>query len=236
MATGRDIVKDSMRLFGAIATGETPSAEEVADGLTALNKMLDSWSNNGLTIHASVREKFSLTANDGIYTLGSAANFNTTRPLKFDAVTIEDQSVSPLTESAPLRILNSDEWAAIAVKDQTADKPSCVYFEGTYPLETVNLWPVPTVANKVVFYSRKPLTTLTSANTSFSLPPGYLEAITYNLAKRFAPEFGKTLQPEQFDIAAKSLADIKRTNKRPALLEVDDALMDRSVFNIFTME
>lgn len=37
--TGRDIIKRGMRLLGAVATGEDPTADEMADGLTALNDM-----------------------------------------------------------------------------------------------------------------------------------------------------------------------------------------------------
>jgi hypothetical protein len=54
VATVRDRIKRAMRLIGAAATGETPSADELADGLTALNAMLSSWSLESLLVPSIV--------------------------------------------------------------------------------------------------------------------------------------------------------------------------------------
>ena len=50
MATARDIVTRSMRLIGALAAGETASAEDASDGLDALNGMLHGWAVEGVDL------------------------------------------------------------------------------------------------------------------------------------------------------------------------------------------
>lgn len=52
MSTARDIIKRSMKMIGALAAGETPSAEDAADGLEALNHMLKAWAISGIDIGA----------------------------------------------------------------------------------------------------------------------------------------------------------------------------------------
>lgn len=235
MSTGRDIITASMRKIGVIASGETPSASELADGMSALTAMLDSWSNEGLTVNASVREEFSLTVNDGSYTIGTSGNFNTTRPMSIDQATIEDQSSSPAIEY-PLKVLSQKEWADIAQKDLTAARPTAIYIEPTYPLTTINLWPVPTVANKLVLYSKKPLATLANASSSFSLPPGYERTIIYGHAIEIAPEYGKQVSPEILNTFLDAMEKIKRTNIKTSYLEVDAGLRSCGTYDIYKGE
>lgn len=225
MATARDLIKASLRLIGAIATGETPSADEQTDALSAMNRMIDSWSNESLIIYEKVREEFSLTVNDGEYTIGASGDFNTTRPMRIEAATYEDQSASPAFEY-PINIINLDEWANIQAKDLTGI-PTHLYFETSYPLATIHLWPKPDTADKLVLYSWKPLSSFASANATASLPPGYEDALVYNLAVRLAPEYGKAVAPEIASTALDAKGNIKRMNIKPHYLRCDPFLNNR---------
>lgn len=236
MSTVRDLIKGSLRLIGAISTGETPSADEQADALVALNDMLDSWSTENLIIQSKVREEFTLVSGTQSYTIGSGGTFNTSRPLKIEAATIEDQSSSPNSEYN-LEIINLEQWASIPIKDVAGVSiPTRLYFEDTYPLATIYLWPKPSAANKLVLYSWKPLTSFASVDTVLSVAPGYAKAFRYNLALDLAPEYGK--EPSQFvlDGANKSKSNIKRMNIKPHYLKSDPAVLSGSPFNILTGE
>ncbi len=232
--TGRDAVTASLRLIGAIAPGESITASEATDGLSALNRMLGSWSNESLLIHAKVRSEHTLTANDGIYSIGTGANFNTTRPIQIEEAAIQVVAATPDYE-IPIQIIRSvQEWAAVTSKFSTSEIPQYLYAEGTFPNDTLNLYPIPTVANKLVLYSQKPLTELT-LDGDVELPPGYDEAIIYNGSVRLAPEYGKAVTAEVMQIAMDSKANIKRTNHKPRYLQCDPALLgDCSRFNIYT--
>jgi hypothetical protein len=230
--TGRELVTAALRLLGVVAPGESLAASEATDGLSSINRMLSSWSTEGLLIYAVTREEFSLVAGTQSYTMGTGATFSTTRPVKINRAMIEVQS-SPTVEYE-LRILTPEEWAFIPAKDQSSDIPTSLYPEGTYPNETLNLYPKPSAAHKLVLYSQKPLTQISTLDTSISLPPGYEEALVYNGAIRLAPEYGRMLSTEVVAIAGESKSNLKRQNHRPRFLQVDAALTGGLPFNIHT--
>lgn len=58
MATALDVIRRAMRLIGAIAEGEVPTAEQAADGLTSLQAMLGEWEGRGVRLGAVVDTEF----------------------------------------------------------------------------------------------------------------------------------------------------------------------------------
>lgn len=233
MATARDHITRALRLIGAVASGETPAAGEMADGLTALNGMFGSWANERLLINAIVREEFTLTAGTAQYTLGTGGTLNTARPSKIERAGLEIVTGSQTSE-IPLEIITSDKYASIAIKDLQSTLPQMVYPDGAYPLQTLSFYPVPSTANTFVMYSWKPLAAITDAATDISVPPGYDDAIDYNLAVRLAPEFGKPVSQEVLNLAVVTKAHIKRLNFKPVLLKSDMAVLSkRSASDIY---
>jgi hypothetical protein len=222
--TVRELIRGSLRLIGAIGTGDTPSAEEQADALSVLNEMLESWSTENLIIHAKVREAFTLTAGQASRTLGPSGNFNTTRPIDIEVAKIEDQSASPVFET-PVDIINTKEWADISDKAVQSSLPTKLYVEWTNPLLTLYFWPVPSAANKLVLYSLKPLTSFSSPNDLVTLPPGYQKALRYNLALELAGEYGRPISDFVLLQADDSKGNIKRKNIKPLYMDCDAGVL-----------
>jgi hypothetical protein len=231
--TGRDLISASLRLIGAIAPGESIAANEATDGLASINRMLDSWSNESLLIYSRVREEFVLTPNTQSYTIGATGVFVTTRPMRIDQALIRVETSSPAIEYK-LNILSLSEWASINQKASSSTIPTDIYIEGTYPNETVNLYPMPSAAYKVVLFSWKPLSTILTLDTAIAFPPGYERALVYNGAIELAPEYGKSVSPEVAKTAEESKSSIKRMNTKPSYLTVDRALISKGGFNIIT--
>lgn len=213
--TVRDFIRRSLVRIGVLADNETANATMLADGISTLNEMFDTWSSEGILIHTTTREEFALTAGEASRTMGPTGNFITTRPTQIEKVGVKSNG-----QEIPVAILTVSEWAEIRDKTLTSDIPSKIYFEGTFPNETLNLWPVPSLANNLVIYSLKPFSTYTAAS-EISFPPGYQEAIKYNLDLRMFSEYGKPATQETFDQAAKTLANIKRKNTKPGFLTSD---------------
>lgn len=233
MATVRDLIESSLRLIGAVASNETPTASELSDGLETLNDMLDSWSTESLLIPNKVREEFDLVPSQQIYTFGTGGNFNTARPLMIENAGLIVNNGDPF--ETPIRIFNKDEWARITLKSLSSELPQGIYPEDAYPLMNVNMWPIPSVAYKLATYSWKPLTSYSTVNDTLSLRPGYKKALRYNLAVELAPEFGRPISQTILNEAGKSKGNVERMNSRPIYLDVDPALQPfRRVFNIFT--
>lgn len=233
--TARDIIKGSLRLIGAIASGENPSASELSDGLDTLNEMLDSWSNESLLIHAKIRETFPLVGGKQSYSMGPSGDFDTSRPQRIENALLQDSSASPQYET-PIKILVQDQWAAIPIKDISTSIPTELYVEDTYPLAALNFWPIPSEAKNVVLYSWKPLTNFATADTTITLPPGYLKALRYNLALELSPEFGREPSALIVNSAVESKANIKRMNIKPMFLKIDSGLLRGKAFDWRTGE
>lgn len=235
--TAREMITSAMRLIGVLATGETPSSAEINDGLTTLNQMLSSWSNENLIIYQKVRDEFTLTASDGSYTWGTTAgagNFTTARPIEVLSANIELQGTDP--QEIPLKILTLKEYAAISSKTIDSSVPAAVYFDGAYPNLGVEFYPVPSAAEHVVFYSLKPFSTLTLA-TELSYPPGYEKAIRYNLGIDLAPEYGREVSALIMQQAVASKAEIKRKNSQTPILKTELPVMSgRNSFDYRTGE
>lgn len=230
--TVRELIKSSLRLIGAIASGETPSADEFTDSLSALNGMLGSWSNQSLLINSKKREVFNLVSGQQAYTIGTGGNFNTVRPTTILGAAILKTGSDPF--ESPLDLINQQQWAEILNKDTAGSLSQKLYAEGTFPLETINLWPKPDASDQIVIYSQKPLTTFISANDEVSFPVGYDRALRYNLAVELAPEFGRQLSPEIMAIAIESKSEIKALNSESLYL-VSDAIFMNSVGNTFNI-
>lgn len=229
--TGRDAITASLRLIGALAPGESLDATEASDGLGTLNRMIDSWSTEGLLVHAVTEESpLTLTAYDATVTLGTSGDI-TTRPMKIVKALIRDASNDI---DLPLKLLSLAEYAAIADKTVTSTYPHSLYDDGGFPQRTLKLYPVPSTAHKLVLFTQRALSQIASLDASVSLPPGYEEALVYNLALRLAPEYGRQAPAEVAMVAQESKANIKRANHRPRYLTVDSALMGGGIFDIET--
>ena len=58
MASAGEIINGSLRLIGALAEGEVPSAETSADALMTMNQMIDSWNTERLMIYNTIDQQF----------------------------------------------------------------------------------------------------------------------------------------------------------------------------------
>ncbi len=210
MATATAIISRSLRLIGALAAGETPSANEQADGLEALNAMLDSWRTSSLSVYALRDETLTLTG-AASYTIGSGGTLNTTRPVRIESAFERLSDVD-----YPVKLASALAWYGLAAKSTTSDVAEWLYYEPAYPLGTLYLYPKATtgVLHLVTWV---PLTSYAAAD-SVALPPGYQDAITYNLAVRIAPEYSRPVTPELAAIARDAMLRIERVNFRPPIM------------------
>ena len=235
MATANDIIRGSLRLLGAISSGEDPSSAETSDGLSTLNELIESWSNESLMIFSDTEDLFDLVVGQQSYTWGSGGDFSTTRPLKILKVSLKIVTQTPNYE-LPISIYNLEQWRNLIQKDISTSLPSVCYYDESYPLGTLSFYPKPSVANKVIINSKKLLTSFASSTDSVELPPGYVRALKYNLAIDLSSEYGQEPSNTVMSIANESKASIKRLNIRNEQLVSDASFMNRKTFNWRTGE
>lgn len=233
MATVRDMLEDAQRIIGVISDGENISAAGAANGLNKLNNMIDEWSADGFPIYTQVREEFTFVAGQASYTMGTGANFNTTRPIVIQQVTAIQVTPTPL--EIPIEVINVQKYSSIQIKSIQSTFPYYVYDAGGFPNLTLHFFPVPQTTNKVAIYSLKPLTLFTSINETVSLPQGYKKALIYNLAMEWAEDYGKSTSAKVDKIAVDSKATISRANFEPTTLVSDYfGLSNRGGYNIYS--
>lgn len=199
MTSGRELVTVALQTAGILTGGETPTAQEVVDGLAVLNRMTASWSNDSLMIYARVFENFPLQSGVGDYTIGPGADFNTVRPMH-----IIDAFVRQDTLDYWLSIIPDEQYDAISYKNIDSI-PQVLNFTAQFPQATLRIYPKPQNSFTLFLRSEKQLSTFT-LNDEVSLPPGWEDALIYNLAVRLAPVYG---QPIDTAVAALAI-DTKR--------------------------
>jgi hypothetical protein len=69
--SANDLVTGALRKIGALAAGETPSAQDSTDALQVMNDMLESWSIDKLFVFAGVENLLTWTPGQYQYTVGN---------------------------------------------------------------------------------------------------------------------------------------------------------------------
>ena len=212
-----------------------PKVSEKNEALAALNAMIKSWSVEGLLVPYVTRENFALIVGQSSYTIGSAGNFNTTRPLEITGAYIRDTNNNDI----PLNVhMTLSEYNSIG--DKKADsRPTKLCYLKEYPLGKILFNYEPTDAETLYLDSLKVISSFALLTTEVSLSGEYEEALIFNLALRLAPDYDFKLDPLVIAIANNSLDAIYKQNLKP----IESAMLDSALlyahgkrFNILTGE
>lgn len=230
MATALGIITRAMRLAGVIGKGETPDADESADGLVALNSMLDSWQIESLFVSQILEESFTLTSGFDAFTIGSGGNFNTTRPAK-----VVDTCFILLSNIIyNVKVVDEKTFTGFQTVGQTG-MPHNLYYDAAYPLATIFFDYTTDQAYNFHLKSWRALQSFSTLTTALSMPPGNERAITYSLAQEFGPEFGAAIPDYVNKIAGEARANIKRINLKVPILGMEVGYINnRRIWNIRT--
>lgn len=208
MATAQTIIDRALRLLGVIASGESPTAAEGADGLTALNAMIDSWRNDRLMVYSVVNQALTLTG-AASYTLGPTGGLVISRPVKIESAYCRVDGVD-----YPVDVVTKAQWDAISDKSATGDIVTTIYYDPTHPNGTLYAYPL--TSNTLYLGLWTPLGAFAAVGDTVSLPPGYERALAANLAIEAAPEYEREPSSAVVLMAKESKAAIKRINS-PAI-------------------
>lgn len=237
-ATFNTIATDAFFLIGAYGPGDELTPADMTFALRSANAMINRWTTLPLTWPVVDRESFTITANVSTYTIGPGGDLDTTRPLYLTGAALLLNASSPPVE-IPTALLTDDAYEALQIKTLTNIQWTNVYYNPTYSdeLGTIFLWPTPTTAtNSLILYRGHQFEGFTMLTASHDLPPGYQDAITYQLALRLAVVYGRTIPDDLRQQAMSYLGDIKRANAKIADLRVDGAITAnvRGGYNINT--
>lgn len=214
MTTATTIIAEALMLIGQLAEGEEPSPEGSQSALRRLNSMVESMNNESLTIFQQQDEVFTFPAGVTYRTIGVGANFNTAWPIQILPSTFSrNSSVAPDVDF-PLEVINQAQYNSIPVKDSTVTGPypQLLYYDRAYPTGKLYIWPVLDSAVELHLCTQKQLASFAGLTTAVTLPPGYEEMLTFNLACRLAPSYGVTASADVKQYAGESRRNLKRAN------------------------
>jgi hypothetical protein len=233
MPSARDFITSAMKRLTILAPGETPTPDDLTDGLVWLNRMIDAWGTQRLTIGMTQRFVHSLVSNQAAYTIGPGGDFDQPRPVWLQYVGLILNNMTPPIET-PIDVLTVKDWTLQAIKAQTSTQPTQVYYNYNYPstgvtagMGQLEFWPVPTIAYDIAVYTPMAVAQFADLSTSYRFAPGYEKAIEYNLALELSEPWGQPVPPAVVVGATNALADIKRANIRLNDLSIDRALLGR---------
>ncbi len=181
--TAQTLIKAALRAINAIASGETPTAAEMADGLEALKIMLRSWSSENIMVYSISQDTLTMTGASS-YTIGSGGDANTTWPVEIKGAVVDTIYDLRIIGEARYRSLKRGELGSTA---------QYLYYNPAYPLGV--LYPYPVGGSSMVIDSLKALTDPATLTASVAFPTSYDAAIKWNLALELAPEFGREPSP-----------------------------------------
>lgn len=232
MASAGEIINGSLRLIGALAEGEVPSAETSADALMAMNQMIDSWNTERLMIYNTIDQQFTWPSDEITQTLGPTGDFVGLRPVALDDSTYYRDASTGV--SFGIKFINQQQYDGIAVKTVTSTYPQVMWINMEYPDIAMTIYPKPTRALEWHFVSVQELTQPATLATELAFPPGYLRAFRYNLAREIAAEFGIEPPRTVSQIANVSKRNLKSQNNPNDIMSIPYAIMvSRQRFNIF---
>ena len=222
--TALDLLTRAMVLAGIWDAEGAHPGPEANQALISLNSLLETLRLQGLTVHTITRTTRAIIAAQASYTIGTGGDIVVERPVRVDRASLLLTTPDP-DQERQLDVLLQAEWEAEPCKTLTGTEPQRVYYNPTYPLGTLYVWPIPTAAlNSLVLYLATSITAPTALTTVLSLPPGYERMLRSNLTLDLCAEFQRPVDPNVQRMAIESLAWVKRANRRPALLRVDPAL------------
>ena len=226
--TVQKVINRALRVLKVLGEGETLSAQGSTDALDTLNALIDEWANEKLMVSGATLDQITLTPNVATYTIGATGGTVSNYPITID----EASYIQYGSLSYPLQLLTLEQYNALTLKSLSTLIPDSLWYNPTFPNGTITLYPTPAAVMTLNLWSWKQIASFTSLTNLIALPPGYENALVYNLAVMQAPEYGVQVTNDIARIAMNSKTKLKRVNFVPVILKSDVGDAGYGRFNI----
>lgn len=229
--TAQDICTQAMLEINVNDPVDAPAPSDLNFVLNKLNRLLDNWNADRNAVAADLFSTFTLTPALNPHTIGVTANAPTwavsgNRPVSIEGVVLILAGTAP-TARLSLTKRDAQWWQNLSVPTVTSQVPTDFFYNPTWPNGSLYLFPVPSAAYQVQLWSRIVLAQLALSDT-FTLPPGYWDAITLTLAEDISDTFERPASPSLVERARRARARIFSNNIEIPRLSTRDAGMQAS--------
>jgi hypothetical protein len=240
MTTVADVIKEGQLKSGVLGLGQSMTGDDQVSCLADFNDMIAQWNSQRWMTWDLVTIGYISTGSSS-YTVGPGGNFNVAaRPDRIESAFLRQLVVSGLNVDTPIEIIPSrEEYNRLSLKGLISFT-IYAYYDNSYPMGTVYFYPSPNAVTYQVWLSFKnaiPVYTMATIASVLSIPPQYIAAIKFNLAKRYRQAYGKGLRPDpELNALARSSLDIvKQSNLQiPELIMPKVLIIQSSGYNILS--
>lgn len=209
VTTALDLIKRALAKARVLGTGDILNDEDAQLSLDTLNLMLESWTIDRLFVYVEELQSYAIAGGTATYTIGPGGDFNVARPNELTSCYAVVNGVS-----YPVEILkNGQQYDNIQLKALGQPWPRVIWYEHTYPLGVLHVWPLGACQLNLRFTTA--LQQFTALTTQITLPPGYKEAIVNALAVKLAEDFNTDIPATVVQSASNAIARLKRLNAQP---------------------
>lgn len=220
--TYRAIIRNAHIELGVLDPDEALTDAQADWGLSVLARILDDWNAERLKVWAALFLTETMTPSLSPHTIGPTGTWVVAqRPVSIEHMDI----ILSTGVRTPVTIRNAAWWANQRTPELTSSLPTDLYYQADWPDGKAFIWPIPTIAYDVELQVRVLLDTTVGLTTTFTLPPGYEDALTLTLAEAVAPGFGKQIHPETRRRATLGRARIESNNADIPYLKTQDSGM-----------
>jgi hypothetical protein len=174
------IIRMALYDCGLIGQGEDPNGEQLADGLTRLNDLINLWGTQGLKLWLQADQAVSLVAGQGTYTLKVGGDVNIVKPLRVIGGYYKDANdnqrpISPMSRDEYMRLSNVSTRGAI----------NAYFVEKLATQLSVSFWLVPDAeaamgTAQLIIQQQAP--NMVNLNESLQFPQEWFMALRWGLA------------------------------------------------------
>ena len=239
MTTVNDVITEALKKSGVLGSGQSVDGGDMVSALADFNDMIAQWNTQRWMVWDLLTLGYFSTGASS-YTVGPGGNFNVSvRPSRLESAFQRQIVSSGLNVDTPLEIITSqEEYNRLSLKSLMSFG-QYVYLDSSYPTATLYLYPIPNASIYEIFISFKdaiPSYTIQNIGNTLSIPPLYIAALKFNLAKRYRQAYGKGLRPDpELNALARSSLDIvKQSNLQIPELVMPNALIKSSGYNILS--
>jgi len=184
------VINGALRIVGALAQGESPTAAQTTEALEALNMMVKTYQVDGMPLWAIKQYSVPLTLSVNSYIIGVGAAINTPKPLKVIGAFLHNTSTDL---DIPMRIVTRQEYNLLGNKT-TEGQPVQIFYEPLNTTGVLHVFPAPdqtsaTNTTITIVYQR-PFEDFDTTADEPDFPQEWYEALKFGLADRLAPEYG----------------------------------------------
>lgn len=184
------LITAALRKLGVLAEGQTPSAQNLADGQEAVNGAIAQLRAVGMPLWA--RSEYTFTPTTNTYTIGTGMTLDTVFPVKLLQAFRTDGNAK-----IPMEIVSRQEFNILPTSN--SGTPLKLNYQPYINYGSVSLWPTPESTNTatITLVYQRPFQYFTSASETLDFPEEWQLPLVYVTAVLLAPEWGIPLQDRQ---------------------------------------